>query len=139
MARFSNQSLQNLSSCHEDLQVLFNEVILHFDCSVLCGFRNEAEQTEAFISNHSKLNWPNSKHNKSPSMAIDVSPYPVDWQDREQFYLFAGYVLATAEQLYQIGAMGRRVRWGGDWDSDKQLNDDSFADLLHFELMAVIA
>ena len=26
------------------------------------------------------------------------------------------------------------IRWGGDWDSDNNLNDQNFMDLVHFEL-----
>jgi peptidoglycan L-alanyl-D-glutamate endopeptidase CwlK len=110
-------------------------VVKHFDCSVIVGHRNEEDQNLAFATGKSQLRWPQSKHNASPSNAVDVAPWPIDWDDRERFHLFAGYVLATAEQLYQIGAIKRRVRWGGDWDSDTQVNDNRFDDLVHFELM----
>jgi hypothetical protein len=26
------------------------------------------------------------------------------------------------------------LRWGGDWDSDTEVNDNGFDDLVHFEL-----
>ena len=29
--------------------------------------------------------------------------------------------------------MGIKIRWGGDWDSDTQVNDNKFDDLVHFE------
>jgi len=30
--------------------------------------------------------------------------------------------------------MGIRLRWGGDWDGDTELDDNKFDDLPHFEL-----
>lgn len=128
-------SKTRLATCNEDLITLFDEVVKHFDCRVIIGHRTEAEQNDAFERGTSKLKWPQSKHNSNPSCAVDVAPYPIDWHDRERFHLFAGYVLATAEQLYQIGAISRRVRWGGDWDGDTQVKNNRFDDLVHFELI----
>ena len=138
MPSFSKKSNQRLATCHEDLQTLFNEVVKHNDCSILCGARTAAEQDEAFKAERSQVRWPDSKHNRSPSEAIDAAPYPVDYDSAKalwDFCFFAGYVLGVAEQLYQIGAMTRRVRWGGDWDSDMRTADNKFDDLAHFELM----
>ena len=77
----------------------------------------------------SKVRWPNGKHNTVPSMAVDVTPYPVVWDDRERQTLFAGFVLATAK------VMGLGLRWGGDWSMDFQVKDNRFDDLVHFELV----
>ena len=41
----------------------------------------------------------------------------------------AGYIQATADKL------GIKIRWGGDWDSDGDLDDQTFMDLGHFELV----
>jgi peptidoglycan L-alanyl-D-glutamate endopeptidase CwlK len=108
--------------------MLFYEVINDFDCIVLEGYRNEEAQNRYFEEGKSKLRYPHSKHNKQPSLAVDIAPYPVDWNDRERFYYFAGYVKATAAQ------MGIPLRWGGDWDSDTFVHDQTFFDLPHFEL-----
>jgi peptidoglycan L-alanyl-D-glutamate endopeptidase CwlK len=43
MAKFSKRSKDNLATCHEDLQTLFNEVIQYTDCIVICGHRGEEE------------------------------------------------------------------------------------------------
>ena len=45
---FSETSKVRLSSCHPDLQRLFCEVVVKYDCTILCGFRNEADQNQAF-------------------------------------------------------------------------------------------
>jgi len=128
MPSFSARSRARLETCHEDLQRLFNEVIKHYDCTILCGHRGEEEQNEAFRQGRSQLQFPQSKHNSLPSIAVDVAPYPIDWDNRPRFYHFGGLVLG-----FSIG-MGIPIRWGGDWDSDTDLDDQSFFDLPHFEL-----
>jgi len=62
-------------------------------------------------------------------MAVDVAPYPIDWDDLGGFYMFAGYVLRVAE------TMGIKIRYGGDWDGDRKTTDQRFKDLPHFELL----
>jgi peptidoglycan L-alanyl-D-glutamate endopeptidase CwlK len=119
------------------LQTLFNEVIRHYDCRILCGHRNESDQNQAVVEGKSKTPWPRSQHNAIPSMAIDVAPYPIDWKDTERFYYFGGYVQGIAKMLLETGRMTHRVRWGGDWDSDHDLHDQRFMDLVHFELRPV--
>ncbi|MFC1537143.1 M15 family metallopeptidase [Pseudomonadota bacterium] len=111
MPHFGKSSTRRLASCHNDLQRLFNEVIKERDCSILCGFRCEVEQDEAYQSGKSKVMWPNSNHNSNPSMAVDVAPYPIDWDDLERFDEFADFVKAKADE------MGIAVRWGGDFSS----------------------
>lgn len=135
MATYSELSKERLSTCHEDLQKLFSIVILYFDNSIICGHRGEAEQTEAYNSGQSKVKWPDGKHNQTPSMAVDAAPYPIEWGDRERMTLFAGYVLGVAEILHNLGAIQYKVRWGGDWDQDTEVSDNSFDDLVHFELV----
>lgn len=128
MPNFSSASLKELNSCHPDLQRLFLEVVKTYDCTVLCGYRNELDQNTAYKTGKSKLKYPDSYHNEIPSRAADVVPYPIDWNNIKAFYHFAGFVRATAIQ------MGIELRWGGDWDSDFDLDDQKFNDLPHFEL-----
>ncbi len=131
MPRFSNVSKQRLSTCHSDLQRIFNEVIKHTDCKVLCGMRTESEQELAFLNKHSDVQWPNSKHNSRPSMAADVVKYPIVWPDEKievkdyvkqwgRIYRFAGFVLGVASQ------MDIKLKWGGDFKN--------FIDSPHFQL-----
>lgn len=127
MPKFSQSSIDKLETCHPDLVKLFNEVVKEFDCIILEGHRGKEDQDKAFREGKSKLPWPKGKHNKLPSEAVDVAPYPVDWKDRERFIYFAGFVMGRAAEL------GIKIRWGGDWDGDKDLKDNSFSDLVHFE------
>jgi len=134
--------MTRLYTCHQDLQIIFSEVIKGFDCSIFCGHRVELEQNKAFDSGLSKLKFPLSKHNKIPSMAVDAGPYfkelkNTDWEDAKAFAFFAGYVMAIAERLLKSGAITHKLRWGGDWDGDKRTSDQTFHDLPHFELIEV--
>lgn len=129
MPSFSTRSSERLETCDERLQILFREVVRIYDCSIICGYRNAYDQNLAYRAKNSKVRWPNSKHNEYLAKAVDVVPYPDGWDSVEQFYLMAGYVLATATRL------GYTVRWGGDWDSDGDLNDQTFMDLGHWEII----
>lgn len=129
MAQFSEKSLKELATCDEKLQKLFSEVIKHYDCTVICGFRGEADQNEAFRTGKSKLKFPDSKHNISPAKAVDVVPFPVDWGNTAKFLHFAGFVLGVAE------VMNIKIRWGGDFNQDLNFKNDAFIDMPHFELV----
>tara|TARA_R110000796_G_scaffold153371_1_gene269889 strand:- start:344 stop:739 length:396 start_codon:yes stop_codon:yes gene_type:complete len=128
MPRYSKRSKERLASCDERLQEIFNEVIKHVDCSVLEGYRNKERQNKLYDEGRTKVKYPNGRHNTNPSKAADVTPYPVDWKDRERQTLFAGFVIGIAR------GMGYRIRWGGDWDMDFKVMDNRFDDFPHFEI-----
>ncbi len=139
--KFGRTSTARLNTCDEDIQTLFRHIVQEYDCSIICGHRTRDDQQRAFSSQRSKVQWPNSKHNTSPSIAVDVAPYPIDWGEKgsaqkrkkaiARFYHFAGYVLAMSKEL------GIKVRWGGDWDGDNDFSDQNFDDLVHWELKNV--
>ena len=126
MPAFSPKSLAQLQTAHPDLQRLFVEVVKHYDCVVLEGSRTLAQQEENVRRGVSKTM--DSRHLDSPARAIDVAPAPLDWNDKERFYHFGGFVQGMAT------ALGIGIRWGGDWDSDRTFRDQTFHDLPHFEL-----
>jgi peptidoglycan L-alanyl-D-glutamate endopeptidase CwlK len=137
MGSFSSASIQKLKTCHKDLQVLFNEVGIAYDCTVVSGHRNKEDQEKAFAEGRSKLKYPQSKHNILPSMAVDVSPWEpggIDWGKLQSAH-FAGYVLGVANMLFKNGKMQHRIRCGIDWDSDNDIDDTKFWDAGHFELV----
>lgn len=127
MPKFSKQSEQRLATCDERLQRLLGEAIKSVDFTVLCGHRTEDEQEDAFRTGKSKVHWPDSKHNATPSVAVDIAPYPIDWNDHRAFARLFGYIERIAHE------QGIRVRWGGDWNGNWR-SDDSFVDLPHIEL-----
>ena len=128
MAKFGRRSRENLASCHKDLQKVFNEVIKTVDCSVIERHRSKERQNKLYGEGKTKVRYPDGRHNASPSNAVDVVPYPVDWSDRERFHLFAGFVLGVASR------MGITLRWGGDWNMNFEVDDNKFDDFPHFEL-----
>jgi len=128
MPSFSDASKAKLKTCDTRLQRLFEQVVREFDCTILEGHRGQEAQDKAFSEGKSQIRWPNGKHNKVPSLAVDVAPYPIDWKDRERFTYFAGYVKGIAFML------GVPIRWGGDWDQDTEVDDNTFDDLPHFEI-----
>jgi peptidoglycan L-alanyl-D-glutamate endopeptidase CwlK len=132
---FSQTSFSRLATCHMELQTLFYEVIRTFDCTILEGHRNEADQEKAVADGKSKLHWPHGKHNANPSMAVDVAPYPVNFTDTKRLYYFGGWVQGVAQRLKDEGKMTYSIRWGGDWNGNKDLDDQTFFDLVHFELI----
>jgi len=134
MNTYSKRSMDKLDTCHKDLREIFEIVLKYFDNSILTGHRDKVEQNKAYYAKKSDLKWPYSKHNSMPSKAIDVAPYPIDWDDKHRFYYFAGYVKAISEILRESNVISHRLRWGGDWDNDKDLDDQLLYDLVHFEL-----
>jgi peptidoglycan L-alanyl-D-glutamate endopeptidase CwlK len=139
MPTFGQSSLTRLNTCHPKLVTLFLEVVKGYRCSVQQGARTVAEEQAAIDSGHSKLTNPmDSKHVVDPvkrplALAVDVAPLTstltIDWQYLQPFYHFAGYVKKTAE------IQGTVIRWGGDWDDDLDFKDQTFNDLVHFELV----
>jgi peptidoglycan L-alanyl-D-glutamate endopeptidase CwlK len=142
MPSFGTTSTNRLSTCHKDLQTIFNEVIKSYDCIILEGHRSVERQQQLYKEGKSKIDGITKKgnHNYSPSLAADVAPYftndpHVRWNDTTSFYLFAGYVLGVSDILYKNDVISHTLRWGGDWDSDKDIHDQTFNDLVHFELV----
>jgi peptidoglycan L-alanyl-D-glutamate endopeptidase CwlK len=132
MPKFSAVSLVRLNECDHHLQILFTEVIKHRDCAVLYGHRGQLEQDEAVKNGASKTPWPKSTHNTKPSRGIDVAPcilLKVSYNLRE-CYAFGGFVMGLATAMN----LGNRIRWGGDWDGDGSVTDQTFDDLVHFEM-----
>lgn len=120
MFKYGKRSLTNIAQCHPDLQRIANELIKRMDVMVICGHRGQRDQDEAYRTGKSKLKWPNSKHNKIPSQAMDVVPYPLDWNDLGRFKEMCGHVEAIAKEL------GIKIRLGRDF---------SFHDWPHIELV----
>jgi len=60
--------------------------------------------------------------------AVDLVPYPVDWNDLAKFDQVAKAVFAAAKEL------GVSIRWGADWDNDGNYREKGEYDSPHFEL-----
>lgn len=129
MPRFSSTSLAHLRTADARLQSIMHEAIKHYDFSVLCGHRGQTQQDAAYAAGKSKVRWPNSKHNSLPSKAVDIAPYPVDWNDEIRFARLMGHIERIANE------QGIKVRFGLDFDSDGWSSDERFLDFPHVELV----
>lgn len=128
MPKFGHKSKANLKEVDKRLQKVLKEVIKIVDFSILEGHRNQATQDRYYKEGFSKKQYPHSKHNVYPSLAVDIMPWPTAFKDKRQFYYIAGVMFTIAKQ------QGVNLRWGGDWDGDRDFSDQTFDDLGHFEL-----
>ena len=129
MYKFGKSSRQRLDTCHPHIHAILEEAIQIVDFTVLCGTRSEAEQEDLFHRGMSKVQFPNSKHNSRPSLAVDVAPYPIDWNDLKRFTHLMGIIRGIAHEK------GIKIRCGIDWDNDGDITDHSFMDYPHFEIV----
>jgi peptidoglycan L-alanyl-D-glutamate endopeptidase CwlK len=124
MPRLSQSSFERLDTCDTRIRRVIERAIklvpAELDFTILCGHRNEKDQNKAYDEGNSKLRFPYSKHNTSPSLAIDIVPYPIDWKDLDRFYRLATYIFRAA-QLEEV-----ELEWGGHWTR--------FKDYPHWEL-----
>lgn len=95
-----------------------------FDITVLEGIRTAERQKMLVATGKSKTM--NSRHLTGD--AVDLAPYPIDWNDKKRFEQMATVILNTAKK------MGVHVRWGGDWNENGRSDDEKFYDGPHFEL-----
>lgn len=128
MYKFGKTSKKNLDTLCLPLQHILNMAIRTYDFSILEGHRDKEKQDRYFKEGKSKLKFPDSKHNSLPSHAVDIAPYPIDWNDRERFVYLAGIIKGIGH------ALGYNIRWGGDFNMNNDLKDQSFNDLPHFEI-----
>lgn len=117
-----------LSKAHVKLQMLMNEARKHATFTILDSQRGRAAQEKAFKEGKSKAHFGQSAHNWDPAIALDIAPLPINWDDRKAFIALSKIVLPLAK------TMGIPIRWGGDWNMNGVLTDESFSDLPHYEL-----
>ena len=132
--KFGERSAGHLATVHPKLSVLCEHALesCPFDLTVTCGRRSKEDQEKAVREGRSKVHWPNGNHNTKRetdlARAVDIHPYPIDFSDTRRYHVLAGVMLALASMA------NVKIRWGGDWDGDGDLTDQSFNDLPHFEL-----
>ena len=120
MPKFSKKSIGYLNNAHPNLRCVANEAIKHFDFMVVESFRGKTAQETAYAKGNSRAKFGQSPHNYSPALAIDIVPYPVDWNDLKRFDEMGAVFLKAAETC------GVKVTWGKNFSTLK--------DYPHFEL-----
>ena len=130
MPRFGKRSRERLKGVDAELLNVLNEVVKYFDITVIEGLRSQERQNELVAQGKSKTKF--GKHVQG--RAVDIAPYPIDWDARDDFHYLGGFVLGIAAK------MGVDISWGGDWNASSKFQgklttkDNSFDDLVHFEL-----
>ena len=116
--KLGTRSMQSLSGVHPDLVAVVKLAITitEQDFTVIEGIRNINRQRELFKAGKSTTM--NSRH--ITGHAVDMVPWPVDWNDLERFEVMSEAMKTAAEEL------DIPIVWGGDWKS--------FYDAPHFEL-----
>ena len=157
MPAFGKKSTEVRDTLHPILRGLCDRVVKHMDITLLWGHRPEKDQTEAFSSGKSELEWPDSKHNKLPSEAVDAGPYPLpknwgdltgqtlkardlNWKERVKFYeMVAVFRFCWEEMCEEFPTLRdtHRIRFGADWDGDGDYRDQNFDDLPHIEIWEI--
>lgn len=107
--KFGNKSIERLNQCDIRLRSLCNRMLERsdFDMTVTCGHRGKEEQEEAFAKGKSKAHFGQSKHNCFPSKAVDICPYPINWDINDRRWIdMVALAYDTARE------MGIKIRCG---------------------------
>lgn len=73
----------------------------------------------------------NSNHRRRADgygRAVDLAPFPIDWNDHARFDRLANLMFRAAS------IEGVAIRWGADWDRDGKARERGESDSPHFEL-----
>lgn len=125
MYKFGKRSKERLKGVDHRLIMILDELIKIMDVTIIEGLRSAERQEDLLKKGATKVKY--SKHMEGK--AVDLAPYPIDWEDRDTFHYMAGMVRGIGHLL------NIKVRVGADWDSDGNTKDNSFDDLVHIELV----
>lgn len=136
--KLSQKSVDKLKGVHPDLVRAVRRAIelSAQDFFVDCGVRTKAEQAELYARGRTKpgpvVTWTmNSRHLPAADgfgRAVDLVPFPIDWNDPAKFNAIAKAMFAAAAELKVS------LRWGADWDKDGKPREKGEYDSPHFEL-----
>lgn len=119
---FGEKSLERLKQCDIRLQTLCKKMLSRsdFDMTITCGYRGKEEQEKAFNEGKSKAHFGQSKHNSFPSKAVDICPYPINWDTKDvRWHKMIALAYDSARE------MGIKIRCGAFF---------TFKDYPHIEL-----
>jgi len=122
MFMFGKVSRRRLDTCTDQLVELMEYAIADkscpFDFTIICGERTKKEQTAAFSSGYSTVQFPDSYHNRKPSEAVDVARFyrsnpHIRWDNIEDFEILIKHIKKCAKKL-KIN-----IECGADWTTFK--------------------
>ena len=95
MPRFGKRSRERLKGVDSRLVNVLNEVVKYFDITIIEGLRSQERQNELVTQGKSKTKF--GKHVQGK--AVDIAPYPIDWDSRDDFHYLGGFVLGVASKM----------------------------------------
>lgn len=136
--KFGAVSESRLTGVHPNLQKVVRRAleISGVDFMVLEGVRTPERQRALYAQGRTTpgkiVTWTlKSNHFKKADgygHAVDLAPYPIDWENTARFDTMAKAMFAASKEL------GIPIRWGADWDSDGKPRERGESDSPHFEL-----
>jgi peptidoglycan L-alanyl-D-glutamate endopeptidase CwlK len=137
--QLGNKSKDKLKGVHPNLiRVIERAIELSSqDFMVLEGLRTPERQAELYAQGRTKpgqvVTWTlKSRHFVQADgwgHAVDIAPYPLDWNDLSKFEAIADAMFQASKEL------GTSIRWGADWDQDGRPREKGETDSPHFELV----
>lgn len=133
--KLGTASKRRLATCNIEVNEIINEAIatsvVDFGIPAYGGRRTAVEQNKLYKRGDSKKDGYEKLSKHQDGDAVDIVAYVNGGYtyERDYYVMLAGHILSTAKRL------GYTLRWGGDWDSDLDLKDQTFNDLCHFELI----
>jgi len=131
---FSNKSNERLASIKPQLAAVVRRALelSPVDFTVLEGRRTKARQAELYAQGRTtpgKIVTDTLKSKHLTGDAVDIAPYPIDWNDIKRFDQMSKAMFAAAKELKVT------IRWGADWDRDGKPREKGEHDSPHFELV----
>lgn len=133
MFKLSQKSLDKMKGVNPTLVAVVKRAIelSAIDFSVLEGFRTHERQEQLYAQGRTApgniVTWTmKSKH--LDGKAVDLVPYPLDWNDMKKFDQISKAMFAAADEL------GVSIRWGADWNQNGKPREKGETDSPHFEI-----
>ena len=144
------RSLDRLKGVHPDLVEVIQRAIslTPQDFTILEGVRSKARQLELYAQGRTQpgpvVTWTKTSNHfvraDGFGYAVDMAPFPIDWNDAKRFDDVAQAMFKAAELISRErkakGLKPVEIRWGADWDQDGKPRERGESDSPHFELVA---
>lgn len=131
--KLGKTSLARLKGVDETLVNVVKRAIeiSEVDFTVLEGVRTLERQRELYAQGRTApgkiVTW-TMKSRHIEGKAVDLVPYPLDWNDLEKFNKIKDAMFQAAKEL------DVNLRWGADWDGDGNYREKGEYDSPHFEI-----
>ena len=126
-------SLARLKGVDEQLVNIVKRAIeiSEVDFTVMEGVRTLERQRELYAQGRTApgkiVTW-TMKSRHIEGKAVDLVPYPLDWNDLEKFNKIKDAMFQAARE------QDVNLRWGADWDGDGKYREKGEYDSPHFDL-----